>query len=884
MAKYRISKAIGIDLGTTNSAVAILNPTDTDIVVHRDDKTKAETTPSCVWKAPKTGEIVVGRKAFIRLGNIPEPIKSIKRSMGQQKTVRVTDEDMSPEKISSLILKEMKRQIEEDVARFSTNSVEYIVDRAIVTVPAYFDQPQIEATRKAAEMAGLQVLELLHEPTAAACYHCWETNTQNGTFLVYDLGGGTFDVSVVRCTEGEFEVLGISGNNRLGGDDFDAPFAEELVTRLIQQDYDLTLNYEDQEDALRFTKLKGIAEGAKIALSSVDEYMIRDSTTLQDKAGERVLIEIPFERTELEQLIESTVGRTIPYCFEALEKANKKAGITLADVDQIILAGGSTHIPMVKELVRKTFCADPSSHEPRAKCTEPIYRKVDTVVALGAAIRAAATGGLVIYNPENTICVSFRGISAVEAEYTYVGGIVEALVPNVNLAKGTIKLTVPHMSYEDEQDIKENGAFSFTRIPLQASVDNLLIFEVYDQHGVCVTTIERSIRQSEETLRPTGGSTGTATLSKSIKMTVINSSDDVIAEKQEIFKEGTSLPGYHEHVYAYRADANYIRLPIYQGETMIKEIQVGIHESLPKGTEVPLVFEVDKLMNITIKGKVGNTLFDANINVSIVPALPRPLPTLEEVQSLKKTFNTAVSLLPAEKRSTSVDQYRRIMQSYEGAVRHKDTEHAVHEYEQMLELISGISQRSTSLQPPKQEFDELVELCLSLNRTAFQMSADFDQPYDHKKMSQMIKTQQVEGENALAAEDQDAYTDAFEMLTSIHDHLFMLIRKVYQEQDTRTDTQKATDFITYLIREITALETQACSKAEISEQIKHIKQRLELALDDAEVDADSANRAGWAAQVEIKQLETLLKASSQGGENMKGLLENRSITNQRGLF
>jgi len=525
MAKYRISKAIGIDLGTTNSVVAILNPTDTDIIVHRDDETKAETTPSCIWKNSKTGEIAVGRKAFARLGNMPEPIKSIKRSMGQQKTVCVTDEDMSPEKISSLILKEMKRQIEEDVAHFSTDSIEYIVDRAIVTVPAYFDQPQIEATRKAAEMAGLQVLELLHEPTAAACYHCWETNTQNGIFLVYDLGGGTFDVSIVRCTEGEFEVLGVSGNNRLGGDDLDVLLAEDLVTRLVQQDYDLTFDYKDQEDNLRFTKLKQIAEGAKIALSTVNEYVLRGQATQQDKSGERVLIDIPCERYEFDQIIESVVERTIPYCFDALEKASKKAGITLENIDQIILAGGSTHIPIVREIVQKTFCANSSVHGPRAKCVEPIYKKVDTVVALGAAIRAAATGGLVVYDQNNTVSVSFRGISATEARYAYVGGVVEALNPTLNLSDGTIKLTVPNMNYEDEQDIKANRAFSFTHIPLQLSVDNLLVFEIYDEYGVSITTVERSLHQSEQNLRPTGGSTGTATLSKHIKMDVVGANE-----------------------------------------------------------------------------------------------------------------------------------------------------------------------------------------------------------------------------------------------------------------------------------------------------------------------------------------------------------------------
>src|SRR5437764_2589767 len=247
MAKYFISKAVGIDLGTTNSAVAVMKPNDTEIVIH-SDPTKRETTPSCVVKDPRSGQVVVGKKAFMRIGTRPIPIRSIKREMGRQVSVALTNEKVTPEQVSAHILREMKQQIEEDVARFGTDSATWIVDRAIVTVPAYFDQPQIEATRRAAEMAGLQILELLHQPTAAACYHCWQTGTQDGVFLVYDCGGGTFDVSVLRCTAGAFEVLGISGNNRLGGDDIDTLLAEELQKRLLQEGYNLKLDLKHNED------------------------------------------------------------------------------------------------------------------------------------------------------------------------------------------------------------------------------------------------------------------------------------------------------------------------------------------------------------------------------------------------------------------------------------------------------------------------------------------------------------------------------------------------------------------------------------------------------------------------------------------------------------
>jgi molecular chaperone DnaK len=312
MNKQILNKAIGIDLGTTNSAVAIMTLTDTDVIIHRDARTRRETTPSCVWKDPRTQQVLVGSRAFQRIGTTPEPIRSIKRSMGKQTTVSLTDVQVTPEEVSASILREMKLQIEDDVAQFTNETCEWAVTRAIVTVPAYFDQPQIEATRKAAEMAGLQVLELLHEPTAAASYYCWQNRVQNGTFLVYDFGGGTFDVSILRSVEGSCEVLGISGNNRLGGDDLDVLLAEELRQRLVGEGYELELNLQKSADRRRFEQLKMLAEGVKKALSTEEEFVLRSQSYVQDQSGTPINIDMLFERTEVEALYRPTIERTLP--------------------------------------------------------------------------------------------------------------------------------------------------------------------------------------------------------------------------------------------------------------------------------------------------------------------------------------------------------------------------------------------------------------------------------------------------------------------------------------------------------------------------------------------------------------------------------------------
>ena len=394
-----VSKAVGIDLGTTNSAVAVMNPTDSDIAIHKDPTTKAATTPSCVWHGRGVTEPVIGRKAFSRKGTRPEPISSIKRLMGTRQTVELGGEQVTPQHVSSLILGEMKRQIEADVAAFDGPLSRWIVDRAVVTVLAYFDQPQIDATREAAEAAGLEVLGLLHEPTAAASYHCWRTGTRDGTFLVYDLGGGTFDVSILRCTAGDFEVLGISGNNRLGGDDIDAEFARHLQTVLQADGWALDLDPEhDEEDRARFNRLKILAEASKKELSRTHDFMLRDSGLLIDKAGR------PGPHRDDGGALRPRHGRPFAHRAHLPVLRRRDRPRPRARRDQPERRGRGDPRRRVHAHAAGARAGDAgavrragrdSSRGERAKCAEPVYEEVDTVVALGAAVRAAAIGGMV---------------------------------------------------------------------------------------------------------------------------------------------------------------------------------------------------------------------------------------------------------------------------------------------------------------------------------------------------------------------------------------------------------------------------------------------------------------------------------------------------------
>lgn len=852
MPKYLMSKAVGIDLGTTNSAVAMMKPTDTEIVIHKNSNTKSETTPSCVWKDPRSGQIVVGRKAFSRIGAKPVPIRSIKRSMGKQTKVLVTNEQMSPEQISASILKEMKQQIEEDVVQFATDSTEWTVDRAIVTVPAYFDQPQIEATRKAAELAGLQVLELLHEPTAAACYHCWQTGIQNGVFLVYDFGGGTFDVSVLRCTAGAFEVLGISGNNRLGGDDIDMVLAEELRTRLLHQDYALELDLKnDPEDGLRFDKLKLLAEGVKKALSTASEFVLRDTVTLQDKTGAWVDIDVMFERYEVENIIRPIVERTIPYCHQALELANKKAGVTLANVDAIILAGGTTHIPLVREIVRSTFCASPSTNGARAKCTEPIYKNVDTIVALGAAIRASATGGLTIYNAERTVRVSFNGIGATASSQTHIGGKVESLVSGMDLTGGHITLSIADLGFEDEQPLKGEGTFGFKRVPLQSAAENLLTFEIYDRRGRQVATIERPISQSREAARPTGGSSGTANSPKAYYLEVSRGSK---SSRKVLIPEMTTLPARVEYTFFHPGNTTLLRLPLYQNKRKIKEIRIEVPRTLPKGTLISFTIEVDKLSGIRVSGEIknANKTFDA----AVESPQERIVPTEDEVFTLEQAFREAVVSLPVQQKEQVEAQYQQAKSSYEMALKRGDPDHAIHEFEEMEEVVASHVNEGGPLQPPREFFDKLVLECQELR----DLLEHVGQTHKSREMSTAIETQRLQGSQAFDASDQTQYADAIVRLNAMRDHLVMLLKQLINYEDPRSEEEKAADSIGFAIEEADEvyLLAVAAKRSDFQSEILLLKSQLRAAMPDAQTNPMAVLQKTSQARTRLEQVRNVV--------------------------
>jgi len=359
-----MGKIIGIDLGTTNSCVAVMEGTDAVVIPNAEGE---RTTPSVVAFS-KDGERLVGQVAKRQAVVNPErTIISIKREMGSDYKVKIDDKTYSPQEISAMILAKLKQDAEAYLGQKVT--------QAVITVPAYFTDSQRQATKDAGKIAGLEVLRIINEPTAASlAYGLDKGSDKNHKILVYDLGGGTFDVSILEIGDGVFEVISTAGDNRLGGDDFDKRIMDLLVDEFkAKEGIDLS------KDKLAMQRLKEAAEKAKIDLSAVTQTTINLPFITADATGPKHL-EYTLTRAKFDSITSDLVERTTT----AVNKAIKDAKLTFNDIDKVVLVGGSTRIPAVVESVKKTTGKEPF------KGINP-----DECVALGAAIQGGVLAGTV---------------------------------------------------------------------------------------------------------------------------------------------------------------------------------------------------------------------------------------------------------------------------------------------------------------------------------------------------------------------------------------------------------------------------------------------------------------------------------------------------------
>lgn len=354
-----MSKVIGIDLGTTNSCVSVLEGGEPKVIANPEGN---RTTPSVV--AFKNGETQVGEVAKRQAITNPNTIISIKRHMGTDYKENIEGKAYSPQEISAMILQNLKATAESYLGEKVT--------KAVITVPAYFNDAERQATKDAGKIAGLEVERIINEPTAAALAYGLDKTDKEQKVLVFDLGGGTFDVSILELGDGVFEVLSTSGDNKLGGDDFDQVIIDYLVEE-FKKENGLDLS----QDKMAMQRLKDAAEKAKKDLSGVSSTQISLPFISAGEAGP-LHLELTLSRAKFEELSHTLVERTMGPTRQAM----KDAGLSKSDIDEVILVGGSTRIPAVQEAIKKELGKEPN------KGVNP-----DEVVAMGAAIQGGVITG-----------------------------------------------------------------------------------------------------------------------------------------------------------------------------------------------------------------------------------------------------------------------------------------------------------------------------------------------------------------------------------------------------------------------------------------------------------------------------------------------------------
>ncbi len=354
-----MGKIIGIDLGTTNSCVAIMEGGEAKVIANPEG---GRTTPSVV--AFKDGEIQVGEVAKRQVVTNPNTVSSIKRKMGTKEKITMNDRDYTPQELSAMVLQNLKATAE--------NYLGETVTEAVITVPAYFNDAERQATKDAGKIAGLEVKRIINEPTAAALAYGIDKQEKDHTILVYDLGGGTFDVSVLELSEGTFEVVSTAGDNRLGGDDFD----DRIITYLVDE-FKKENGVDLRKDKMAMQRVRDAAEKAKKDLSGVSKTTISLPYITVGSNGP-VHLDSSLSRAKFNELTSDLVEKTMG----PVRRALKDAKMTKNDIEQVLLVGGSTRMPSVIEAITSELGKTPN------KSVNP-----DEVVAMGAAIQAGVLSG-----------------------------------------------------------------------------------------------------------------------------------------------------------------------------------------------------------------------------------------------------------------------------------------------------------------------------------------------------------------------------------------------------------------------------------------------------------------------------------------------------------
>lgn len=732
-----INRPAGIDLGTTNSAIAVMRPEGDDIWLLQD-RLRRKTVPSMVGWNPEIAEFVVGHRAWNRRVMQPQPIASIKRKMGSQQRVDVGPHHMLPEEVSAKTLENLIVQMREFIKNSiadegnDTDQNDHLicVDRAVITVPAYFDAPQIEATRVAGELAGIEVLGLLQEPTAAAMYYAYKNGIGDGNFLVYDLGGGTFDVSIIRSIMGEYQVLAVDGDNFLGGDDFDRRLAEYLRKHLIDQGYRLDLDVAgNDEDRVRFTLLERIAREVKEALTSSEVQYIGRRDIFEDQDGQPVTLDLEIGRHEFEELIEDLIDQSLTACTRALEQSKEQADVELGDIDYVLLVGGSTHVPRVQEKIAAALCGLDG-----ARGEAPLIDEPDTCVALGAAIHAANLSGVQWVqqddetSKEDALKLTISSSLSTRSETTHLIGFLEGPIPKevASVALSSPTGEIINICRPDEISVPDAQLrFEFDAIKLQDAGRHEFIVEFCQESGDCLASFPIFMQRlaDDAPYRPTGSAlSNPSVLAKDIYLEIAG---DAAPDRFLLIPRGSSLPTRQEFRF-YTADrSGAVLLRLFQNRYPIRTIHLEIPYETELGAPVNLSIEVDETMAMIATGDVDGTEFSAEI----APPPAQALRNWQEIEELldqtaairqklwgleQKSFAKRVDFLVAgihetartdpDKLQVLVRRLETVLEDYQN--RQSELTPAYSRYVTLLNAIKRVAYRDAAARPLGRSVDD----------------------------------------------------------------------------------------------------------------------------------------------------------------------------------
>ena len=741
-----ISKCVGIDLGTTNSVIAMVAD-DNNTIVCRTDKAGRKTFPSVIVYDQRSGGVKAGQIAFNRRGTVPEPIVSVKSHMGDANyRVSTGPLTLSPIEVSAEVLKEMKAQMEKYLHSFPEYA-DYIVDRAVITIPAYFPSNARENTTKAGELAGLKVEFTLQEPTAAALYYCKKNGIDNGIFMVYDLGGGTFVVSIVRLSEGDAFVLGIAGNNYLGGDNFDDALARHLLEELQDPDegYDLEdmdIN-RDEEDKRRFTRLKLSAEVIKKALSSQDEYFESSDGIFADKSGAKVNLATTVSRNTFESLIRPLIESTLEECQKALREAEEQHHITLDMIDGVLLVGGSTHIPLVGEIIEKNF-TDPSLPQ-HTKLPKPLIDEPDMAVGYGAAI-AAATCGLVTgaSTGKGSLTAHFEpGIGY--GGISNVGGSLKA--EGMPLPNGIYaKVTRAAGGFTKEYMVNDDGSFFF---------DELIAEEEKETYSCEFISGGEVILKATFDAAPSEISAPPVVLSRSYYIETISEYTGK-PQKVKIMSKGTQLPCSEDFVFAVSEENPYaVSLRFFEDDMYLKQFRMNFEKPLAPGTEIRLSITCDRSSRFTGEALAGGT----KLQLEFEPSPPPELPNADDADKSVRAVRSRIAQIPEPaKRVVAEKQLNRLESTLQEAMEAGDAVKAQETKQKIDSIGYAQGQQTNPLFPERADFDKKVRELENTNSESDKGSSD---------IAKEIRAAASAGERAYDNEDQAALTNAWNSLLEI---------------------------------------------------------------------------------------------------------------------